>query len=58
MEMDTTVDGGGHYLRTNTLLLCRDMCKRLPFALIWQARTSILHGRKHGFLPRNGTNDT
>ena len=57
-EIDlTTVDGGGHYLRTNTLLLCRDMCQKFPFVLTWLARTSILHGPKHGSLHRNGTND-
>ena len=33
MEMDVTVDGGGHLVRTN-LLLCRSMCKRLAFALM------------------------
>ena len=29
MEIDITVDGGGHVLRTNTLLLCLGMRKRL-----------------------------
>ena len=44
-------------MRTNTLQLCCGMSKRLPLVLIWLARTSILHGHKHGFLPRNETND-
>ena len=49
-------------MQTNTLLLCRGMCERLPFVLIGLARASIVypgivHGPKHGFLPRNGTND-
>ena len=56
MEMDITVDGGGHLLRTNTLLLCRGMRKSLSFVLIWLARPKILDGPKHDFLPRNGTN--
>ena len=34
MEMDITVVGGGHMLRTNPLLLCGGMCKRLSFVLI------------------------
>ena len=29
MEMDITVDGGGHLLRTHTLLLCRGMCQKV-----------------------------
>ena len=37
--------------------LCRGMCKRLPFGLIWLARTSFLDGPEHVFLLRNGTND-
>ena len=49
MEMDITVDGGGHLLRTNTLLFCRGMCKTLSFGLIWLARPKILDGPKHGF---------
>ena len=57
MEMGITVDGGGHSLRTNTLLLCRGMCKRFSFVLVWLARPKILDGPKHGSLPRNGTND-
>ena len=57
MEINTTEDGGGHYFRTNTLLLCRVMCEMLPFELLWLARASIQHGPKHGVLPRNGTND-
>ena len=51
-----TLDGGAHQLRTKTLLLCRGMCKRSPSVLIRLARTSLLHGPKHGFLPSNGTN--
>ena len=31
---DITVDRGGHLLRTNTLLLCRGLRKRLSFVLI------------------------
>ena len=56
MEMDITVDGGGHLLRTNTLLLCRGMRKRLSFVLVWLARPKILEEPKHGrcYL-RNGT---
>ena len=50
MEMDVTVDGGGHLVRTNLLLLCRSMCKRLTFALIWLARPQIPDGPKHGFF--------
>ena len=48
----TAVHGGGHLLRTNTLL-CRGMCKKLSFVLvlIWLARPKILDGPKHGFLP-------
>ena len=38
MGMDVTVDGGGHLVRTNLLLLRRSMCKRLALALIWSAR--------------------
>ena len=56
MEVDITVDGGGHVLRTNTLLLCRGMRKRFPFVVTWLARPKILDGPKHDFLPRNGTN--
>ena len=37
MEIDITVDGAGHVLRTNTLLLYRGMRKRLSFVVIWQA---------------------
>ena len=57
MEMDITVDGGGHLLRSNKLLLCRGMCKRLSFVLIWLTKPKILDGPKHVFQPRNGTND-
>ena len=57
MEIDLNVDGGGHVLRTNTLLLCRGMRKRSPFVVTWLARPKILDGPKHDFLPRNGTND-
>ena len=57
MNMGITVDGGGHLLRTNMLLLCRGMCKRLSFVLIRLARRKSLDGLKHGFLPRNGTDD-
>ena len=57
MEIDITVDGGGHVLRTNTMLLCRGMRKGLSFVLVWLARPKILDGPKHGSLPRNGTND-
>ena len=53
IEIDITVDGGGHILRTNTLLLCRGMCKRLSFVLICLARPKILDGPKHDFLSRN-----
>ena len=56
MEIDITVDGGGHVLRTNTLLLCRGMRKRLSFVVTWLAMPKILDGPKHDFLPRNGTN--
>ena len=50
-------DGGGHVLRTNTLLLCRVVHKRLSFVVIWLARPKILDGLKHDFfLPRNETN--
>ena len=57
MDIDITVGGGGHVLRTNTLLLCRGMRKRFPFVVTWLARPKILDGPKHDFLPRNGTND-
>ena len=40
--MDTTVDGGGHQMRTNMMWLC-GMCRRLPFVLILPR---ILHGPK------------
>ena len=33
MEINVTVDGGGHVLRTNTLLLCRGVRKRLSFVV-------------------------
>ena len=57
MEIDITVDGGGHVLRTNTLLLCRGMRKRtLLLVVIWLATPKILDGPKHEILPRNGTN--
>ena len=56
MEIDITADGGGDVLRTNTVLPCRDMRKRLSFVVIWLARPKILDGPKHDFLPRNGTN--
>ena len=49
MEIDITVDGGGHVLRTNTLFLCRGVRKRLSFVLIWLARPKILDGPKHDF---------
>ena len=55
MEMDITVDEGGHLLPTNTLLLCRGMRKRLSFVVMWLARPKILDGPKHEFLPMNGT---
>ena len=35
MEMDSTVDGGRHLLRTNTLLLRHGMCKRLGYRSYW-----------------------
>ena len=57
MEIDITVDGGGHVWRTNTLLLCRGMRKGFPSVLAWLARPKILDGPKHDFSPRNGTND-
>ena len=44
MEIDITVDGGGHVLRTNTMLLCRGMRKGLSFVLVWLARPKILDG--------------
>ena len=50
MEVDVTVDGGGHVLRTNTLLLCRGMRKRLSFVAIWLARPKILNGSKHDLV--------
>ena len=56
MEIDITVDGGGHVLRTNTMLLCRGMRKGLSFVLVWLARPKILDGPKDEFFPRNGTN--
>ena len=56
MEIDITVDGGGHILRHDTLLLCRGMRKRLSFVLICLTRPKILDGTEHDFLPRNGTN--
>ena len=58
IEIDVTVDGGGHVWRTNTLLLRRGMRTRLSFVVIWPARPKIMHGPKHEFLPinRNGTN--
>ena len=56
MEIDITVDGDGHVSRTNTLLLCRGMRKRLSFVAIWLASPKILDGPKHAFQPKNGTN--
>ena len=61
----TTVDGGGQVLRTNTLLLlCRGMCKRLPFVLIWLARPGFCICVDPNtvvylllYCCRNGTND-
>ena len=53
MEMDTTVDGGGHLLRTTTLL-CRGMCKKLSFLLICLARPKSLDGPRttmNGLVP-------
>ena len=41
MEMGITVDGGGHLLRTNMLLLCCGMRKKLSFALIRLERPKI-----------------
>ena len=40
----TVVDGSRHLLRTNTLLLCRGMCKMLSFVLVWLLRLQILDG--------------
>ena len=57
MEMGITVDGGGHLLCSNTLLLCRGVYIRLSFILIWLARPKILDGAKQGFSRRNETND-
>ena len=57
MEVDITVDVGGHVLGTNTLLLCLGTRKRLPVEVTWLARPKILDGPKHDFLPRNVTND-
>ena len=57
MEIDITVGGGGHVLRTNTLLLCRGMRKRFPFVLTRLARLKTLDGPTHDLLPRNGTDD-
>ena len=57
MEIDITVDGGGHVLHTNTLLLCRGMRKPFPFVVTWLARLKLPDGPKHNLLPRNGTND-
>ena len=56
MEIDITVEGGGHVLRTITLLLCCGTRKRLSFVVIWLAEPNILDGPKHDVLPRNGTN--
>ena len=44
MEIDITVGVGGHVLRTNTLLLCHVMHKRLSFVLIWLAMPKMLDG--------------
>ena len=56
MEMDVTtaVDGGGHLLRTNTLLSCLGMCKMISFVLVWLARPKILDGPKHVFYLGTG----
>ena len=56
LESGIIVDGGGHVLRTNTLLLCHGMRKRLSSVMIWLSRPEILDGPKHDFLPRSGTN--
>ena len=56
MEIDIAADGSGHILRTNTLLLCRGMRKRLSFVVIRLARPKILDGPKRHFFLRNGTN--
>ena len=53
MEIDITVDGGGHVLRTNTLLLCRGTRKRLSLVVVWLAKPKILDGPKHDLLARN-----
>ena len=50
MEIDITVDGGGHLLRSSTLLLCRGIRKRSSFVLIWLAKLKILDGPKHDFF--------
>ena len=49
METGIAADGGGHLLRTNTLLLCLGMCKRLSFVLIWPAWPKVLRSPKDGF---------
>ena len=48
--------GTDKVLRTNTLLLCRGMRKRLSFVVFWLARPKTLDGFEHAFLPRNVAN--
>ena len=55
MDMDITVDGGGHLLRTNTLL-CRCICEMLSFVLIWLAKPHVLDGLTHVFIPTEERN--
>ena len=60
MEMDITVDGGIHIVRTNTLLLrcCVVACARGYRSYIfdiWMARSKILDDKNTGFHPRSNT---
>ena len=45
-------------MRTDLLLSCAGMCRRLPTVLSWLPRSRILRGPKHGFLPTVGTERT